>query len=289
MVMPELQDLDQPKRSIYKTSNLEELLPSKNKPRIVTTSWDDGDYVDLKLAELLLPRGIRGTFYIPINCRERPLSRSELRVLASKGFEIGAHGYSHKPLWGLEPQELVEEVGPCKRILEDILGKEVEMFCYPHGRYDVNVVRALEDAGYRGARTVRMLATRPTFDPFEMPTTLQVFPHTPFTYLKNVARAGSLESLQSYVAQMPRLGNWIELGKRLFDLVKENGGVWHLYGHSWEVERLGLWDGLCELLDYVCQRDDVRYVRNCELLQPQPGCCSTERQNVEAATASDRI
>lgn len=244
-----------------------------NKPRIVTTSWDDGDCADLKLAELLLSRGIRGTFYIPINCRERSLSDSELRVLACGGFEIGAHGYSHKHLWGLEPQELAEEVRPCKRILEDILGKEVEMFCYPRGRYDVSVVRALEDAGYRGARTVRMLATRPTFNPFEMPTTLQVFPHAPFTYLKNVTRARSLESLQSYVVQMPRLGNWVELGKSLFDTVMENGGVWHLYGHSWEIERLGLWNGLRELLDYVCQRDEVRYVRNCELLEPQPVAC----------------
>ena len=255
-------------------------MPSLNKPRIVTTSWDDGDYIDLRLAELLLSRGIRGTFYIPINCRERPLSHFELKVLASKGFEIGAHGYSHKRLWGLEPQELVEEVRPCKRILEDILGKEVEMFCYPRGRYDVNVVRALEDAGYRGARTVRMLATRPTFNPFEMPTTLQVFPHAPFTYLKNVTRARSLESLQSYVVQLPRLGNWVELGKRLFDGVMENGGVWHLYGHSWEIERLGLWSGLRELLDYVCQRDQVRYVRNCELLEPQSVACLVERQSV---------
>lgn len=244
-----------------------------DKPRIVTTSWDDGDYADLKLAELLLSRGIRGTFYIPINYRDRPLGHSELRVLASEGFEIGAHGYSHKHLWSLEPQELAQEVRPCKRILEDLLGKEVEMFCYPRGRYDANVVRAVQDAGYKGARTVRMLATRPSFDPFEMPTTLQVFPHGRLTYLKNVARARSAEGLQSCLRQMPRLGSWLELGKRLFDAVMESGGIWHLYGHSWEIERLGLWNGLRELLDYVCQRDDVRYVRNCELLEPQPVVC----------------
>jgi hypothetical protein len=106
-----------------------------------------------------------------------------------------------------------------------------------------------------------------------MPTTLQVFPHSPFTYLKNAARARSLESFESYVSQMPRLGNWVELGKRLFDGVLENGGIWHLCGHSWEIERLGLWNGLRELLDYVCQRDDVRYVRNCELLEPRPVAC----------------
>lgn len=244
-------------------------MQSSNKLTFVTTSWDDGDCADLKLAELLRSKGIHGTFYIPINYREKSLSHAELRTLTSEGFEIGAHGWSHKHLWRLQPEELGREVRPCKDVLEDILGKPVEMFCYPAGRYDANAVRALQEAGYRGARTVRMLATRPTFNPFEMPTTLQVFPHAPFTYLKNVARARSLESLQSCFVQMPRLGSWVELAKRLFDAVLEDGGVWHLYGHSWEIERLGLWDGLRELLDYVCRRDAVRYVPNCALLQPQ--------------------
>lgn len=242
---------------------------SSNKLRLVTTSWDDGDCADLKLAELLGSKGIHGTFYIPINYRKKPLGHAELRTLASEGFEIGAHGWSHKHLWGLQPEELGQEVRPCKEVLEDILGKQVEMFCYPRGRYDLNAVRALQQAGYRGARTVRMLAIQPTFNPFEMPTTLQVFPHAPFTYLKNAARSRSLESLQSCFAHMARLGNWVELGKRLFDSVLEDGGVWHLYGHSWEIEQLGLWSGLRELLEYVCRRDAVRYVPNCALLQPQ--------------------
>jgi peptidoglycan/xylan/chitin deacetylase (PgdA/CDA1 family) len=242
---------------------------TSNKLRVVTTSWDDGDCTDLKLAELLQSKGIRGTFYIPITYREKLLSHAELRTLASEGFEIGAHGWSHKHLWRLQPKEVDQEVRPCKKVLEDILGKQVEMFCYPAGRFDTNTVSALQEAGYRGARTVRMLATRPTSDPFRMPTTLQVFPHVPFTYLKNVARGRSLEGLQSFFVQMPRLGNWVELGKRLFDAVLEDGGVWHLYGHSWEIERLGLWGGLRELLEYVCRRDAVWYVPNCALLQTQ--------------------
>jgi peptidoglycan/xylan/chitin deacetylase (PgdA/CDA1 family) len=243
-------------------------LQSGNQPRIVTTSWDDGDYADMKLAELLRSRGISGTFYVPINYRARPLGHSDLRALDSEGFEIGAHGWTQKHLWGLPLGELAHEVRPCKRILEDVLGREVEMFCYPRGRYDANVVRALQHAGYKGARTVRMLATRPTANPFKMPTTLQVFPHGPFTYLKNVGRARSLESLQSCLTQMPRLGSWLDLGKKLFDEVLENGGIWHLFGHSWEIEALSLWDDLREILDYVGKREGVRYVSNCALLQP---------------------
>jgi len=182
------------------------------------------------------------------------------------GFEIGAHGWSHKTLRGLQPQELAEEVRPCKRILEDILAKEVDMFCYPRGRYDANAIRALRQVGYRGARTARMLATTPTSNPFEIATTLQVFPHLPSTYFKNVVRARNVETLQACLAQLPRLGNWLELGKRLFDKVLEKGGIWHLCGHSWEIQNLGLWDDLDNLLDYVCRRDGVSYVPNCAIV-----------------------
>ncbi len=251
------------------------------RPRIVTTSWDDGDRADLKLAEGLRSRGISGTFYIPITPYrgQRALNCAELRYLSSEGFEIGAHGFSHKLLWGLAAEELAREVGPCKPTLEDILGTEVRMFCYPCGRYDSNVVRALKEAGYCGARTVRMLATQLDINPFEMPTTVQIFPHHKPTYFRNLVRARKLEGLRVYLTQRTRLGDWLELGKRLFDLVLQNGGIWHLYGHSWEIEELGLWEPLGKILDYVSKRKGVMYVSNCELLRLLPASSKTFRKN----------
>ena len=237
-------------------------------PRIVTTSWDDGDCADLKVAGLLRSKGIEGTFYVPITpYRERPLDRNELRGLSSEGFEIGAHGFSHRLLRGLSARELVAEIAPCKPTLEDILGTPVQMFSYPGGRYDSKVVRALKEAGYGGARTVRMLATRLNFSPFEMPTTVQIFPHRQFTYLKNVVKGHKLECLGAYFAQRARLGNWFELGKRLFDRVLQNSGIWHLYGHSWEIDALNLWDELRAMLDYVSGREGVTYLPNGKILK----------------------
>lgn len=239
------------------------------KRTIVTTSWDDGDRADLRLAEMLRSREIKGTFYVPNNpYGERPaLSHSDLRALSSEGFEIGAHSVSHKLLWGLSAEELAQEVGPCKPMLEDILGTEVRMFCYPCGRYDSNVIRALKQAGYSGARTVRMLATRLEFNPFEMPTTVQIIPQPRSSYLKNVARARKMEGVRVFLANVTKLDNWLELGKGLFDSVLQKGGMWHLYGHSHEIEKLGLWNELEEMLDYVGKRKGVTYVPNCELIR----------------------
>ena len=89
--------------------------------------------------------------------------------------------------------ELTKEIAPCKPALEDILGEEVRMFCYPCGRYDSNVVRSLKTAGYWGARTVQMLVTGFEFDPFEIPTTTQIIPHPRSSYFKNVARSRRLD------------------------------------------------------------------------------------------------
>jgi peptidoglycan-N-acetylglucosamine deacetylase len=241
------------------------------KHSIVTTSWDDGDQLDLRLAELLKSKEVSGTFYIPIQpFREHTLTPGQLRSLAAEGFEIGAHGVTHKLLEGLSPEELAAEIPPCKPRLEDMVGTEVRMFCYPRGRYDANAIRAVKEAGYSGARTVRMLATAHEFDSFEMPTTVQCYPHSRTDYFKNAAKSRKLAALGTCLTESAGLGNWIELGRRLFDSVLENGGIWHLYGHSWEIERLGLWRELGELLEYVSRRKDVSYVPNFNLVACQP-------------------
>jgi len=244
-------------------------LANMGKPRIVTTSWDDGNRADLRIAELLRSRGMLGTFYVPIAPYQgQPsLSRADLKSLSSEGFEIGAHGVSHKLLWGQSAEVLAKEIGPCKPILENIIGSEVHMFCYPRGRYDQNVVSFLTKAGYRGARTARLLSTELEFSPFEMPTTLQIFPHPRSDYIRNILRTRKMASLQTGLANVAWLGNWIELGKKLFDIVLQNGGIWHLYGHSWEIDELGLWKELVELLDYISKRKDVLYVPNYDLVR----------------------
>lgn len=239
------------------------------KLKIVTTSWDDGDIRDLRIAELLRSRGMSGTFYVPIEPfnGNPPLGRSDLRSLTGEGFEIGGHGIAHEIMSQISPEKAEHVVTTCKAMLEDTLGQRVRMFCYPRGRFTGQVVTALKKAGYDGARTVRLLATENKYSRFALPTSIQVYPHTRTEYLRNIARARSAGTLYDYVARLGLEQDWVDLGKKLFDRFLEDGGIWHLWGHSWEIDELGLWDELRVMLDYVCRREDVLYVNNGDLVQ----------------------
>jgi len=233
---------------------------------IVTTSWDDGDPCDLRVAELLRARGLPGTFYAPFvgHHGREVLTPRQLRELVAEGFEVGGHTLSHSVLPELLPRKIAWEVGACKSRLEDILGEHVRMFCYPKGQFNTNVIQHVKRAGYEGARTTRMLRVDAGFDAFEMPTSVQAYPHSQWAYIKNLARHAGSRDLCKFLINCRGL-NWREIGKKLFDRVLFEGGVWHLYGHSWEIERLNLWNDLREMLDHVSKRDDVIYLSNFEV------------------------
>jgi len=237
-------------------------------PRIVTTSWDDGDPCDLKVAELLRARHLPGTFYFPFVGYDgrQTLTPDQLRSLASEGFEVGGHSMSHSVLTDLGPKEVAREVRICKDRLEDILGERIRMFCYPKGRFSADVIRHVKETGYEGARTTRMFRQGLDFSPFRMPTSLHAYPNTRMQHTKNLVRGTNIRGLLDYVTQFIRLESWVSMGKSLFDQVLKEGGIYHLYGHSWLIEEIGLWDDLKEISDYLYGREGVRYLTNAEVL-----------------------
>jgi peptidoglycan/xylan/chitin deacetylase (PgdA/CDA1 family) len=243
-------------------------------PRVfVTTSWDDEDRSGLKVADVLNRHGLCGTFYVPTGRlgRDPFFTAADLRTLSVAGFEIGAHTVSHAILTEVAPEELVHEVGDCKVALQQILGTEVTMFCYPKGRFNAEVVCAVDHAGYRGARGTQMLISSTAFDCFAIPTTVQAYPHRRSNYVRNLIRLGAFGALVQSVPDLIGFDGWLELGKKTFDRVLRQGGVWHLYGHPWEIEKLGLWGQLEEMLQYVSNRSGVQYVTNGQLLESVMG------------------
>lgn len=230
-------------------------------PAYVTTSWDDGHLLDVRLAGMLSARGLAGTFYIaPLNV-EFPASEllGTPAVLELAGrFEIGGHTCTHRRLTTLSPAEAGADIREGKARLEDATQRAVVSFCYPGGRYRAEHVRLVREAGFRCARTVRRLHTGYVIDPFAIATTVQARPHPRDWPL--IAARNALRPVRGI-----RCLDWAELARCLFDRVLAEGGIFHLWGHSWEVDRLGQWDRLAGVLDHISGRPGVRYLTNGDL------------------------
>lgn len=233
-----------------------------NKVRI-TTSWDDGHPKDLKLAELLAKYEIPATFYLPIkNPERRVMKDKEIRKLA-KNFEIGSHSLNHKILTELSLEEAKKEIAEGKKRLENIIGYEVESFAYPSGKYNQEIKQLVGFSGFKYARTVSMFATS-VGDKLLAPTTVHAYNHHSLRYLQH----GAYRRLFYSLARSGNLSlDWRVLAKASFDWCLVNGGVYHLWGHSWEIEENNDWVRLEKILAYIAKKTTKTQRRtNSELL-----------------------
>ncbi|NQU77209.1 hypothetical protein HQ544_00775, partial [Candidatus Falkowbacteria bacterium] len=53
----------------------------------------------------------------------------------------------------------------------------------------------------------------------------------------------------------------------LFDVFSKEGGVFHLWGHSFEVEKYGMWKKLEKFFKYVKRSEDIECLTNLEVLE----------------------
>lgn len=242
---------------------------------IVTTSWDDASKLDLKVADLLKKYGIKGTFYVAPGDKRFSLSEKEIKQL-DEFQEIGAHSFSHPRLTELSHTEAEKEIVRSKEHLEGVLGKEIKMFCYPFGKFNEEIKGLVKDAGFLGARTVGNFKTHFPNDPFEFGATVHVYP---FPFRKKDANhyfflRPLFDPIQQCFWQILKLRLPFKsflscpgLSKGLFDYVLKNGSVYHLWAHSWEIEKYGMWEELEEIFKYIAHRKDILYLTNGEVLE----------------------
>lgn len=241
---------------------------------IVTTSWDDNHPQNLKLAELLNKYQIKGTFYLTKN-HFYSHSENEIREIAQTQ-EIGAHTLTHPKLIEISPILAEEEISGSKNYFESIIGQKVKMFSYPYGLFNQEIKELVKLVGFLGTRTTKNFIISKPQDFFELATTLQIYPwplrkrnanhfhltrHLFDPILKNYSGLRNLKlPLKSFLS-------WQALAKSSFDLVLEKGGIWHLWGHSAELEKYNLWPDLEEILKYISGRKEVFYLTNSQVLE----------------------
>jgi peptidoglycan-N-acetylglucosamine deacetylase len=236
--------------------------PQNTPETMVTTSWDDGHLLDSRLAALLSKYSIPATFYISPQNREIPaasrLSDSEIASLASN-FEIGAHTLTHPRLTQLSDAEAMREIALGKDSLEQLIATSVDSFCYPGGAYRHRHIRMVRNVGFTMARTVRRGHT--TISPrYEVSTTCHTYRH-----LVDIPRAVNLGRKNGMTGCISMYTNWDDAAIALFHQTLVTGGIYHLWGHSWEIDRNDDWHRLERVLRVIGRRGDVRYVENRKL------------------------
>ena len=238
----------------------------------ITTSWDDGHPLDLRVADRLAKYGLRGTFYVPASGEHPRMSAAELRRLAS-GFEIGAHTLHHLDLTRASEGCARREIVASKAWIEDSTGKPCRMFCPPLGRFSARHLGIVREAGYLGLRSVELCSLarpRRKAGVMLMPTTVQAFPHKPAAFYRNALKRGVFRNLWRYLA-CRRAGDWPKLAAALLRAALGEGGIFHLWGHSWDVEETGQWqqlDAVLRLLGETAQ--DAPPLTNAEICMLAP-------------------
>src|SRR5439155_17320091 len=189
-----------------------------SQPVFITTSWDDGHPLDLRVAEMLSRHGLTGTFYIPRRIETGVMTGAQMRELSDR-FEVGAHTLNHVFLPDADNATVQQEIAGSKAWVEDITGKKCLMFCPPAGRYKARHSKMFHDAGYTGIRTVEFMSLdAPRYHDaiLEMPTTLQAFPQPRWNYVKNLMKRMAVTNAYRYLIH-GRSRDWVMLSRRLLE------------------------------------------------------------------------
>ena len=232
--------------------------------KIITTSWDDGHPADHRIAELLDKYHLPGTFYIPLTNQEHDVMPESEIVSLSKKFEIGAHTVNHIRINKVSNELFDAEIKGSYVWLKQLLGEAPTSFCFPGGIYNKEAVDYAIQTGFKIIRTTELLNPWIEKNELLVPTTLQVYPHSSFTYYKHLVKRVKINSLLLYM----KSGNVSDLQKLLkyyLDYVQEHGGCFHLWGHSWEIEENNLWHTLEDMFNALSDIEGMTYINNKDL------------------------
>ncbi len=236
-----------------------------NPEKIITTSWDDGHPLDKRIAELLIKYRLKGTFYVSaFNPEHEVMQISDIKEL-SKYFEIGGHTKNHVVLTKVPLQVASNEISECKAWLSDMIGKPPVCFCYPQGKFTASIVKLVQEDGFKYARTTEY-SRIDIRNILIAPTTMQMYKHTKGTYLKNLVKRGNIDGMEMVFKIRHYTPRLIDLIEYWLEKINREGGIFHLWGHSWEIDQFDLWGEIEEVLKLLSHLDGFAYKSNGELL-----------------------
>ena len=226
------------------------------KLKAVTFSFDDANFQDKKVIEVLDKYNLKGTFNLNSGLLGKAWKNTLNGVVADcskidkkdvrevyKGHEIAGHTLTHPLLTQLSDKQVVEQVEQDRLILSDIAGYEVVGFAYPCGypNADNRVASVIKGStGVKYARTVD------------------------FTWNFNLQDELFLFNPGLY---QTRIDKCIELAKEFVSLKSDKPKIFYVMGHSYEVDlKLLTWGKFEELCSILANKSDIFYGTNKQVL-----------------------
>ncbi|MFY9553507.1 MAG: polysaccharide deacetylase family protein [Blastocatellia bacterium] len=96
------------------------------------------------------------------------ISWNQAREMDAAGVRIGSHTVSHPILTRVSGERLRIELSESRSRIQLMLGREVDLFCYPNGDYNESISQAVRDAGYKCAVTVEPGFNNIDSDPLQL-------------------------------------------------------------------------------------------------------------------------
>lgn len=128
-------------------ASLEDVIKHPERKKIAIT-FDDGLEDLYTIAyPFLIERNIPFTAFIVTDYIDKPgyITKEQLVEMAKNPLvTIGSHGVSHKIFTEMRNSVKRYELIESKRILEQITGKEVEIFAFSHGQYDKETLTLMD-------------------------------------------------------------------------------------------------------------------------------------------------
>lgn len=243
------------------------------KQKAFTVSYDDGWTSDERLVDLLRKHHAKGTFNLnstafaspgapkPAAGSFRRMTVEECLALYGEDMEIAVHGAKH-PFWTMmNPVNIMQDILDDKRTLEQLFGRIIRGAAVPYGAYNDAAANILKDAC--------------------------------FAYCRNTGASKSLrfswdDPLHFQATVRHRDEDALRLARKFADATSPRGRLllYCVSGHTYEFMQNDNWELCEELLNVVCDREDIWY---CTLLELFDYLTATKRLNwsVEGTTVQN--
>lgn len=217
--------------------------------KALTFSYDDGVAQDIRLIDIFVKHGLKGTFNIntglisktdAVGGKGRMSDAQLIPLYRDAGMEVAVHASTHPRLESLPAPQITDEILKDRREIERRFGVITRGMAYPYGTYNDTVLQCLRACGIVYSRT-----TQSTHN-FGIPTDwLQL----PATCHHNDPRLQEL------------CGRFLEKQFRPID----SCALFYVWGHSYEFDTNDNWNVMEEFAERIGGKEDIWYATNIEI------------------------